>query len=91
MGLNQAFGITTEEKLNTVGLYRFMRHPLYSFGLVFIWLTPTMTRNTLLLFAALTVYIIIGAHFEERKLENLFGEAYRQYKTRTSFMIPFIF
>ena len=32
-----------EAQMVTGGLYRWVRHPLYSAGLVFIWLTPVMT------------------------------------------------
>lgn len=91
IGISQALGLPTAEKLNTAGLYRYIRHPLYAFSLLVIWLVPSMSRNTLLLFAAFTIYIIIGAYFEERKLEKNFGDAYRQYKKRTAFLIPFIF
>jgi protein-S-isoprenylcysteine O-methyltransferase Ste14 len=39
---------------------------------------------------AATVYIVIGAFFEERKLHNLFGSAYREYAERTPMFIPFL-
>ena len=91
VGVTQAFGRKHKDDLNTGGLYRFIRHPLYAFSLVFIWLTPVMTRNLLLLYAALTVYVIAGAIVEERKLQRTFGEAYRRYKAKTPFLIPFIF
>ena len=74
--------------LVTNGLYRLIRHPLYLFGLLFIWLTPVMTRNLLIVFISLTVYIFIGAYFEERKLLSVFGQAYAEYKSRTPMMIP---
>lgn len=90
IGISQALGLESNETLNTTGLYRYIRHPLYAFSLLFIWLTPTMSLNTLLLFTALTVYIILGALYEERKLERTFGDAYRIYKARTAFLIPFI-
>jgi protein-S-isoprenylcysteine O-methyltransferase Ste14 len=90
IGISQALGLKTTETLNTAGLYRYIRHPLYAFSLLFIWLTPTMSLNIFLLYAALTVYIIIGAIYEERKLERVFGEAYRKYKARTAFLVPFI-
>ena len=80
-----------EDKLNTGGLYRYMRHPLYTFSLLVLWLTPTMTRNFALLYAALTVYIIIGAIFEERKLLQTFGAAYQEYRAKTPFLIPLKF
>jgi len=91
IGLSQALGWKHTDRLNTGGLYRYMRHPLYAFSLLFIWLTPVMTRNLLLLYAALTVYILVGAFFEERKLQRIFGEAYAAYKVKTAFLIPFIF
>jgi protein-S-isoprenylcysteine O-methyltransferase Ste14 len=91
IGLAQALGIKTSESLNTKGLYRYIRHPLYAFSLVFLWLTPVMTRNIVLLYGAFTFYIILGALYEERKLQLLFGAAYRDYRARTAFLIPFLF
>lgn len=77
-------------RLVTGGLYRYMRHPLYTAGLLFIWLNPVMTWNLLALNLGLTGYIIIGAYFEERKLQREFGEAYRVYKQKTPMLIPFL-
>jgi protein-S-isoprenylcysteine O-methyltransferase Ste14 len=91
IGLSQLFGLEHTDQLNTEGLYRFIRHPLYTFSLLFIWLAPTMTRNFAFLYSALTVYILVGAVVEERKLLQEFGPAYREYKSKTSFLIPFIF
>ena len=66
-------------QLKTGGLYRFVRHPLYTFGLAFIWLYPHRTESLLVLNVALTIYSIIGAVFEERKLRREFGHAYSDY------------
>jgi protein-S-isoprenylcysteine O-methyltransferase Ste14 len=79
---------TSPPRLVTVGLYRYVRHPLYTAGLVFIWLLPIMTCNLLALNIGLTVYIIIGAYFEERKLLLEFGEAYAEYRRHTPMLIP---
>ena len=89
LGLRQIF--TQEDappQLVVRGLYRWVRHPLYTAGLVLIWLTPVMTANLLALDAGLTLYIIVGAMFEERKLQAEFGEAYAVYKRRTPMLIP---
>ncbi len=75
-------------QLMTTGLYRFVRHPLYLFGLLFIWLTPFMTVNLLTVFVCLTLYIFIGAHFEERRLLREFGQAYADYMQRTPMILP---
>ena len=42
IGIPQAFGEKTKDSLNTSGLYRMVRHPLYTFSLLFLWLTPVM-------------------------------------------------
>ena len=70
------------------GLYRWVRHPLYTAGLVFIWLTPVMTVNLLAMNLGLTIYIVLGAMFEERKLLHEFGQAYADYQRRTPMLIP---
>ena len=77
-----------ESRLVVKGLYKYMRHPLYTFGLLFIWLTPVMSVNMLVLYISLTVYIIIGAYFEERKLLREFGEDYAVYKENTPMLMP---
>ena len=74
--------------LVTSGLYRFVRHPLYSAGLLFLWLTATMTLNQLIVYICATIYIFIGAYFEERKLLREFGAAYAEYKAATPMIIP---
>ena len=70
------------------GLYRFVRHPLYTAGLVIIWLMPVMTCNLLALNIGLTLYVLIGAVYEERKLLKEFGQAYAAYRQRTPMLIP---
>jgi len=74
--------------LVTSGLYRFVRHPLYSAGLLFLWLTTTMTLNQLVVYICATIYIFIGAYFEERKLLREFGVVYAEYKAVTPMIIP---
>jgi protein-S-isoprenylcysteine O-methyltransferase Ste14 len=90
LGLSQLGSVAREApQLVTGGLYRFVRHPLYAAGLLFIWLSPGMTANRFTLVVAATVYIVIGASFEERKLRREYGDAYRQYAAVTPMLIPF--
>jgi methanethiol S-methyltransferase len=90
LGLRQVFlpEDTTPPRLVVDGLYRYMRHPLYTAGLIFIWLIPIMTWNLLALIIGLTVYIFIGAYFEERKLLAEFGENYAEYRRHTPMLVP---
>jgi protein-S-isoprenylcysteine O-methyltransferase Ste14 len=75
-------------RLTTTGLYRSVRHPLYTAGIVFIWLMPLMTVNVLAINLALTIYVIVGAHFEERKLLREFGAEFAAYQATTPMFIP---
>lgn len=90
LGVRQLFHESSDEKQTLVvrGLYRYVRHPLYTAGLVFIWLTPVMTANLLAMNAGLTLYIILGAWFEERKLLAEYGAAYAEYRAATPMLIP---
>lgn len=89
LGLRQLIGSREESSsLNVTGLYRYVRHPLYTAGLAFIWLTPVMTFNLLALNLGLTIYLVVGAMFEERRLRREFGEEYAHYQVRTPMLIP---
>jgi protein-S-isoprenylcysteine O-methyltransferase Ste14 len=90
LGLSQLWSTQSGgTELVSRGLYRFVRHPLYTAGLAFIWLSPRMTVNRLTLTVAATLYILLGATFEERKLRREYGEAYVRYAAVTPMLIPF--
>ena len=92
IGLGQLFEEKEKpSKLVVGGLYRYMRHPLYTAGLLFLWLSPSVSVNSFTLYVAATVYIVIGAYFEERKLLREFGPAYAEYKKKTPMLIPGLF
>lgn len=79
------------DQLVTVGFYRFVRHPIYSFSLILIWLMPVVTWNILALMFGLTLYTFIGVLFEERKLSAEFGTAYEAYRRNTPMVFPRLF
>ena len=88
VGLRQLFEKEKPNGLVTRGLYRVVRHPLYTFSLLFIWLSPTVSQNSLTVYIGATIYTLIGAFFEERKLLRDFGEEYAAYKQKTPMLIP---
>jgi len=75
-------------RLAVSGLYRWVRHPLYTAGLAFIWFTPWMSTGILALNLGLTAYILIGSELEERRLLSEFGQAYTDYQGRVPRLIP---
>ena len=88
IGLRQVLSNEKNDNLVTSGLYRFVRHPLYTFGLLILWLSPSMTINSLVVYISLTIYILVGTYFEERKLLREFGQEYEEYKSVTPMLIP---
>ena len=89
-GAGEFFGFTksTSHSFTGSGWYSIVRHPLYFFSALFMVLNPVMTAQWLILTAMGTVYFIVGALIEEKRLTEEFGEAYRQYKQHVPFFIP---
>ena len=52
------------------------------------WATPVMSAGHLLLAAAMSVYIFVALHYEERDLVGIFGADYEDYRTRVGMLIP---
>ncbi len=88
VGLRQLFQEEKPGSLMTKGLYQFVRHPLYTFGLAVLWLSPKMSLNSFVVSAALTLYVLVGIFFEERKLLREFGQDYANYRSNTPMLIP---
>jgi protein-S-isoprenylcysteine O-methyltransferase Ste14 len=90
LGMRQVIGGEDQKDQGLVvhGLYRCMRHPLYAAGLLFIWLTPVVTTSLLVFILGLSIYILIGSAFEERRLQEEFGTAYQAYKAQVPRLIP---
>jgi len=88
VGLRQLIQEEKQGKLITSGFYRYIRHPLYTFGLLILWLSPSVTVNSFVVYVSLTIYILLGAFFEERKLIREYGDAYAEYKVVTPMLIP---
>lgn len=87
-GLRQLSGAEQTGRLVTDGLYRFIRHPLYTFSLLILWLSPRVTINSFIVYLALTMYVLAGAFFEERKLLREFGQEYVNYRSVTPMLVP---
>lgn len=78
------------EPLQHNGLYRYMRHPLYFFGLLSMWFVPTMYDLQLLFTILASAYFIFGSRWEERRMVNTFGQDYIDYQQSVPWLIPFV-
>jgi protein-S-isoprenylcysteine O-methyltransferase Ste14 len=90
LGLSQllARGSSQANTLQVRGFYCWVRHPLYLFSIVILWLSPDMTVNLLVFYGLITLYFAIGSLHEERRLLAEFGHAYRDYQRQVPWLIP---
>lgn len=82
----------TEGGLVTTGPYRFLRHPIYTAVLLFVW-AGVLTHLSLLSLTLGTIATAATAvrMIAEERLVLLRYPEYRQYAERTKRVIPFIF
>lgn len=67
--------------------HRYVRHPWYALALVLIW-TRDMNAPLFISSSAASLYFILGARLEERKLEARFGALYAEYRRRVPAFFP---
>jgi protein-S-isoprenylcysteine O-methyltransferase Ste14 len=86
-----AFERTTQ--LVTSGIYRYIRHPLYSSLLFLAWgiffKAPTQTGIALAFLA--TLFLNATAKADEAECIQTFGSDYQEYMKRTKMFIPYVF
>jgi protein-S-isoprenylcysteine O-methyltransferase Ste14 len=70
------------------GPYRWVRHPLYLFTIVFFWSYPVITTDRLLFNTIWTIWVIVGTRLEERELVEDFGDNYRNYQSKVPMLLP---
>jgi protein-S-isoprenylcysteine O-methyltransferase Ste14 len=77
-----------ESGLIESGLYAYVRHPIYTAGLLFIWLSPAMSANLLTVYIFWSLYMVLGTFHEEQRLIHEFGATYESYRKRVPRLIP---
>lgn len=86
-------GIEKTTVLVTTGIYRYIRHPLYSSLLFGVWgvffKRPSLEGVCLAVIA--TIFLIMTAKREETENLRFFGMAYHDYMQRTKMFIPLLF
>ncbi len=77
-------------ELKVDGIHKYMRHPLYTGTLLFIWglffIFPFL--NNIIAVVSITAYILIGISYEEQKLIIEFGDSYKDYCLKVPRLIP---
>lgn len=76
------------KELTVRGPYRWVRHPLYLLSLIIIWSGPVYTVDRLLHNLLWSIWIVIGASYEEQDLVACFGDAYQSYRKSVPMLLP---
>ncbi len=83
-----------DHQLITNGIYGVIRHPVYlAYLLLFSGFAMLMQSLYALILFAIAGGVVFGNHIrvEETMMEKRFGSAYRDYRSRTKKLIPFIY
>ena len=86
------FAWENTERLVTTGIYRYIRHPMYSSLLFLAWgaLLKSVSITTLVLAGVATLSLLATAKAEEEENVARFGQAYEVYMKRTHRFVPFV-
>jgi protein-S-isoprenylcysteine O-methyltransferase Ste14 len=87
------FGFENTAKLVKVGVYKYIRHPMYG-SLLFLCLGAVLKNIsvvTLILSILMIIFLITTAKVEEKENISFFGNSYSEYMKETKMFIPYIF
>jgi protein-S-isoprenylcysteine O-methyltransferase Ste14 len=86
-------GLEKTSTLVTAGIYKYIRHPLYSSLLFLAWgaFLKDCTRVTLFFVLCSSFFLFLTARRDESECLDHFGEEYRAYMRGTKRFVPFLF
>ncbi|MBZ0184379.1 MAG: DUF1295 domain-containing protein [Melioribacteraceae bacterium] len=98
LGINQIFryfdksyntnDLDEKSFLKLDGAYKYSRHPIYLFSILFLGFRPTMDLFYLVMFISITLYFYIGSFYEEKKLVEKYGVEYKEYQKKVPRIFP---
>jgi len=76
-------------KISVSGFYGYVRHPIYTFTMAAFIITNEMSLDRLVATLGSVIYLYFAIPVEEKKLIQLFGRAYEDYRKEVPAVIPF--
>ena len=87
-GLRNRKPKTKDISFQQKGPYKWVRHPLYLFSIIFIWSTTTFTIDRIIFNVLWTIWILLGTWLEDRDLFNTFPDKYGAYQKQVPMIVP---
>lgn len=87
------FAFEKTSELVQSGIYRYIRHPLYSSLLFLNWGIYLKQPDLILFHVAIlaSLFLYLTASADEQECIHFFGTAYKEYMKKTKRFIPFVF
>lgn len=81
----------TAELIDT-GIFKFIRHPLYSSLLFLTWgiFLKNITPELFIISLVSSIFLYVTAKFDEKECIEYFGEEYKNYMRKSKMFIPFL-
>lgn len=83
--------LRSDHKIVDIGPYHYVRHPMYSSGLLFLVGTGLLSSNLMVLCAptlSFVLLLVLRIQDEETMMATRFGEEWVHYKKKTGFLWP---
>jgi protein-S-isoprenylcysteine O-methyltransferase Ste14 len=92
-GEKNLFSFEKTTELIDTGVFKHIRHPLYSSLIFLTWAILLKNPSTVLSLVAYisTLFLYYTSIFDEKECIQYFGKSYEDYMKRTKMFIPFIF
>lgn len=86
------FAFENTASLVTTGIYRYIRHPMYSSLLLLAWgaFLKHFSLAGLAVIAMTTGVLVVAGRIEEKENLAFFGPAYGEYRKTTKMFLPFL-
>jgi len=87
------FAFEKTSELVRTGIFKYIRHPMYSSLLFLAWAVYLKNPDYILFPVAVisTVFLLLTAIADEKECIGYFGDEYIEYSQKTKRFIPFIF
>jgi len=87
------FAFENTVHLVTGGIYRYIRHPMYSSLLLLAWgaFSKHFSPVGLVVVLVTSAFLVVAGFIEEKENLAFFGPAYADYRKKTKMFLPFLF
>ena len=92
-GESELLAFEKTSTLVTTGIYRYIRHPLYSSLFLLAWgiFFKAPSGLGLLLALGATVFLVLTARADDAECIRFFGTEYQEYMNQTKMFVPYVF